>query len=188
VLSRFFFGHTRYLAGDKQFTAVVALAPAIIAFDDPGCCAVWFLSHCIVPCCPTYRCPLFPSPPPSKIYKEKANMEEAFEDPLSMWEPIRLKMGESLLELFHRVEQLIPQISCPFIVFQGDEDETTDKRGAIALFEKSATKHEDKELVLKPKYGHDLLTDRVCVEVRPAMFEFMEKRLRLRTAEPAPLR
>ena len=80
-----------------------------------------------------------------------------------------------LYELSRMVEELerrLPEIECPVILLQGDEDPVVEPKSAEIIMDRLQTK--DKKLVLVPSGRHGILNENVG-STRPSVLEFMDK-------------
>ncbi|KAK7390744.1 hypothetical protein VNO78_18793 [Psophocarpus tetragonolobus] len=67
----------------------------------------------------------------------------------------RLRTAYELLRVSKQIEQRLPEVSLPFIVLHGEEDQVTDKEVSKQLYDVAASS--DKTLKLYPEMWHGLL-------------------------------
>ncbi len=82
--------------------------------------------------------------------------------------PIRFRTASSLVLLMERVQETLPLVSYPFLVFQDPADTITTMAGVETLLRVSLTSTSDKTLVVMPGGRHDVFTNRLVTVTEQA--------------------
>lgn len=94
----------------------------------------------------------------SDIWANRRYVEYIETDPLTYWNVPWIKSIQSAFEFTDTIDELLPKISYPFIVFHDPADTITQITGSYRLMEKAASSNKQMVLMLDAK--HDLIANR----------------------------